>query len=398
MPFARASRRGSSDALVIGGPKMRVVIAPDSYKGSLTAVEVADMIRDGFTSVSEQFQCHTLPMADGGEGTLDALMAATGGTRVSVRVTGPLGTPVQAAYGILPDGKTAVIEMAQAVGLPLMPSTDKNVLQASTYGVGTLINEALNRGCREFIVGLGGSATNDGGLGILVALGVTFWDEDGRTVACSADGMCRVARADVTGLDARLAKTHIVLACDVTNPLTGQSGASLVYGPQKGADASTARRLDEGLTRYAAIVESAFSQIGLNRQAGAGAAGGCGFALLALGASMKSGAGVIGEISGLYEAIRQSDLVITGEGRSDRQTLSGKAPFVVAQIAAECGKPTMLLSGSYDATCTELADHFSSIHASSCGPASLDEAMSRARESLLAVSQNLARCICTVSH
>lgn len=308
---------------------MKIVIAVDSFKGSADAGSVAAHLARGALRAVPQAQTVQLPLSDGGEGMLDAYLR-TGGTRVALTVTGPDGSPVQASYGVLPDG-TAVIEMAQASGLTLVPEPRRNVLAATTYGTGELMRAALDRGCRAMVVGIGGSATNDGGTGMAAALGVRFLDAAGRPLPPGGAALARLAHIDASGLDPRVAQGRITVACDVTNPLCGPQGASAVYGPQKGASAQDVALLDGALAHYGALLASQLGRevAGLP---GAGAAGGLGAALLAFcGAILRPGIEAVLDALHFEEALAGADLVLTGEGRIDAQTACGKAPVGVAR-------------------------------------------------------------------
>lgn len=325
---------------------MRIVIAPDSYKGSLSAVRAAAAMAEAARAVFPGAEIDCVPMADGGEGTAEALVAATGGRLVRKRVTGPLGKPVDAVFGILGDGRTAVIETAQAAGLPLVPPERRNPAVTTSFGTGELIRAALDEGCRALIVGLGGSATNDAGAGMLQALGARILDRRGRDLPPGGIHLARADALDLSGLDPRLSGVSVRAACDVDNPLCGPSGASMAYGPQKGATPELAARLDRALAVFAGVLERATGR----RTAefpGAGAAGGLGATLAAaFGAPLERGARLVADAAGLRRRISGADLVLTGEGRTDAQTLRGKAPMGVLEIAAEAGVPVILISGS----------------------------------------------------
>ncbi|MFD1674551.1 glycerate kinase [Alicyclobacillus fodiniaquatilis] len=372
---------------------MRIVIAPDSFKGSLSAIEVAEVTATAVGVVFPEAVCQLVPMADGGEGTLEAMISATNGEVFEQSVCGPLCRPLRAKYGVLGDGQTAVIELAEAAGLTLVDERARNPLKTSTFGVGELMLAALDKGYRSMVISLGGSATNDGGLGLLAALGALFFDAEHQLVDPTGAGMTKVRQMDLTRLDARLGECTIRIASDVDNPLTGENGASYVFGPQKGASESVVRLLDDGLKNFASHVEEAIKQPNLANSPGAGAAGGAGFALMAIGAQMMSGAQLVAEACELEAEIQQADLVITGEGRSDAQTAHGKVPFHVAAIARKYQVPAILLSGSYDASCTVLADHFVSLHAAVTGPTTLEQAMNNARQNLFAAALNVAKTV-----
>jgi glycerate kinase len=324
---------------------MRFVIAPDSFKGSASAREVAQAIAEGLKAALPDAVCDLVPMADGGEGTVDALVAATGGRIVSVRVTGPLGEPVDSFFGILGDGETAVIEMAAAAGLHLVPPEKRNPMVTTTYGVGELMRAALDAGCRRLIIGIGGSATNDGGAGMAQALGVRLLDEQGNEIGFGGGALERLARLDLSDFDRRVWDAEILVACDVTNPLTGPNGASAVYGPQKGATPEMVRQLDANLRHYAAVLQRDLG-VEIETVAGAGAAGGLGAGLLAFcRAQLRQGVELVIHAVRLPERVQKADLVITGEGCLDFQTGFGKVPHGVAQVAKRYGKSVIALVG-----------------------------------------------------
>ncbi len=324
---------------------MRLVVAPDSFKGSASAKEVAQAIADGLKTALPKAEFDLVPMADGGEGTVEALVAATNGKIITKRVTGPLGEPVDAFFGILGDEETAVIEMAAAAGLHLVPPEKRNPFITTTYGVGELIRAALDAGCKRIIVGIGGSATNDGGAGMAQALGAKLMDEKGNEIGFGGGELGKLTKIDISGLDNRLKETEILIACDVTNPLTGPNGASAVYGPQKGATPEMVKLLDENLSHYAAIIRRNLG-VDVESVPGAGAAGGLGAGLMAFcQAILKRGVELVIQAVGLDERVRSSDLVITGEGKLDFQTGFGKVPYGVAQVAKRYGKPVIAIAG-----------------------------------------------------
>jgi len=324
---------------------MKIVIAPDSFKESLTALEVATEIEAGFREIFPDANYLLLPMADGGEGTVAAMVAATGGKLVLLQVTGPLGAPVRAIYGVTGDGKTAVIEMAAASGLALVPPSLRDPLRTTSFGTGELIKAALAGGARHLIIGIGGSATNDGGAGMLQALGVRFRDREDRELGFGGGSLAGLDRLDVSDLDPRLKQCRIEAACDVDNPLTGPKGASAVFGPQKGAPPEVVSLLDANLAHYASIISRDLG-IEVDSEPGAGAAGGMGAALLAfLGAELRPGIEIVMAAVGLEASISDADLVITGEGRIDSQTVHGKTPIGVARLAKRCGKPVIGIAG-----------------------------------------------------
>ncbi len=324
---------------------MKIVIAPDSYKESLTSLEVATEIEAGFREIFPDADYLKLPMADGGEGTVAAMVAATGGTLVSANVTGPLGEPVIARYGLTGDGKTAIIEMAAASGLALVAPVLRNPLKTTTYGTGELIKAALDAGACHMIIGIGGSATNDGGAGMLQALGVKLLDSGDREIGFGGGELANLERIDIGSIDPRLTACRIEAACDVTNPLNGPKGASAVFGPQKGGTPEMVAQLEANLTRYADLISRDLG-VQVASVPGAGAAGGMGAALLAFcGAELRPGIEIVMEAVGLETAVQDADLVITGEGRIDSQTIHGKTPIGVARMAKRYGKPVIGIAG-----------------------------------------------------
>ncbi len=336
---------------------MRIVIAPDSFKESLSALDAALNIREGFRAVYPDADYVLLPVADGGEGTVDALVAATGGRRVARRVVGPLGDEVEAFYGVTGDGGVAVIEMAAASGLELVPPPLRNPLVTTTFGVGELIRAALDDGARRFVIGIGGSATNDGGAGMLQALGVRLIDAGGGELPHGGGALAGLERIDVAGLDPRLAEGSIEVACDVDNPLVGPNGASAVFGPQKGATPELVRILDASLAHYAAVVERTLGKP-VADMPGAGAAGGLGAGLYAfLGARLRPGTEIVMAAVDMDRVVRDADLVITGEGRLDSQTIHGKTPIGVASVAERHGKPVIAIAGSLGPGFEAVYDH-----------------------------------------
>lgn len=370
---------------------MKIVIAPDSFKESLSALEVANNIRDGFREIFPDADYVVLPVADGGEGTVDAMVAATNGTIVRLAVSGPLGKPVDAFFGLTGDGRTAIIEMAAASGLMLVPPEARDPLITTTYGVGELIRAALDKGARHFIVGIGGSATNDGGAGMLQALGVRFLDAEGEALGPGGGELGRLATLDVTDLDPRLAGCRIEVACDVDNPLTGPRGASAVFGPQKGATPDKVALLDANLGHYAEIVKAALGA-DVAHLPGAGAAGGLGAGFKAfLGAALKPGSEIVTTAVGLDAALADADLVITGEGRIDGQTIHGKTPVGVAMVAKRYGKPVIGIAGCLgadaDAVLSHGIDAVFSVLSRSC---SLAEAFAEAEDNLRVTARNVA--------
>ncbi len=325
-----------------------IAIAPDSFKGAISAIGAALAIGDGLLESFPTAKLRIIPMADGGEGTVDAWAACTVAMRIKTIVQDPLGRPVKAEYAYNSATRTAVIEMAAASGLPLLALDERNPLVTSTRGTGELVRDALNRGASHIILGIGGSATNDGGTGMAAALGVRFLDAKGRELPPGGAALARLACIDLSGLDPRVAKTRFEAACDVTNPLCGALGASAIYGPQKGASKKDVRTLDAALRHFA---EVAASTPGIAKRArpdaaGAGAAGGLGFGLMAFcGAKLRSGVKIIAESVRLRERLEGCDLVITGEGRLDSQTVNGKTPAGVAKVAKRVGVPCIAICG-----------------------------------------------------
>ena len=323
---------------------MKIVVAPDSFKGSLTAVEVSDAIEQGIREIFPEAEIKKIPMADGGDGTVQCLVNATGGKILKEKVTGPLGDEVWASYGILGDKKTAVIEMAEASGLTLVPENKRNPLITTTYGTGQLIKSALGQGCRKMIIGIGGSATNDGGAGMVQALGGILLDKGGEEIGFGGGELKKVFRINTKYLDKRLSETKVLIASDVSNPLCGPKGASRVYGPQKGATPEMIKKLDESLAYFAEIIKRDLNK-DIKDMPGAGAAGGLGAGLIAfLDAELRQGIEIIIEIVKLERAIQDADLVITGEGKIDSQTIYGKAPIGVAKIAKKYNVPVIAVA------------------------------------------------------
>ena len=324
---------------------MKIVVAVDSLKGSLGSLQAGEAVRTGILRVFPDAEVRVRPLADGGEGTVEALTLGLGGTLQTVNVTGPLGKKLDAQYGILPDAVTAILEMSAAAGITLVPDAERNPLYTTTYGVGEMIRDAIRKGCRRFIVGIGGSATNDGGLGMLQALGYGMLDADGRQVLFGARGLEQLARICADEVLPELKDCSFRIACDVNNPLCGATGASAVYGPQKGATPAMIRQMDEGLKRFAALARE-FNPLADRERPGTGAAGGLGFAFLGFtDAVLESGVTIVLEETRLEEYIRNADVVVTGEGRLDRQTVMGKAPIGVAKIAKRHGKPVIAFAG-----------------------------------------------------
>ena len=325
---------------------MKVVIAIDSLKGSLSSMEAGMAIKDGILAAKPDAEVIVKPLADGGEGTTDALIEGMNGERIDLTVTGPMHTPVDAYYGYLKDTNTAVMEMASAAGITLVPDSEKNPLLATSYGVGEMINDAIQRGCRNFIIGIGGSVTNDGGIGMLKALGVRFLDENDEDAGEGGQALAKVARIDVSGMNPLLKECHIQVACDVNNPLCGENGSTYVYGPQKGVTEDMKKTLDEAMAHFARVTSETLENDYLNTP-GAGAAGGLGYAFLAYtGAALTPGIELILDAVGLEEELSSADVVVTGEGRLDFQTAMGKAPVGVARLAKKYNAKVIAFAGS----------------------------------------------------
>ncbi|PID25484.1 glycerate kinase [Sporosarcina sp. P7] len=361
---------------------MKIVIAPDAFKGSLHAEEAADAIYSGVKKVYPHAEVVRLPVADGGEGTLSVLMSSTGGTLRTVSVQDPLGRAMDAHFGVLGDGETAVIEMAQASGLLLLADHELDPMKASTFGTGQLIRHALDAGYRKMIIGLGGSATNDGGTGLLEALGVRFLADE-QVVQMNGSTLSIIDEIDISQLDKRLLETDIRIASDVENPFVGEQGASFVFGPQKGADAEMVLRLDEGLRHLADMTERQ-TGVRLHELRGAGAAGGSAGALLAYcGANLKSGIDVVLEAMDFAKQLSSADFIVTGEGKTDRQTLAGKALMGIAKLARVENVPVIVISGAIEeAARQELLEWFTELYSLDDGEKSLAELMAQAAKLL----------------
>ena len=325
---------------------MKVVVAIDSLKGSLSSMEAGLAIKEGVLAAQPDAEVIVKPLADGGEGTTDALIEGMNGERIDLTVTGPMHTPVDAYYGYLRETNTAVMEMASAAGITLVPDKEKNPLLATSYGVGEMIIDAIQRGCRNFIIGIGGSITNDGGIGMLKALGVRFLDEKGEDAGEGGQALAKVACIDLSGLNPLLKECHIQVACDVNNPLCGENGSTYVYGPQKGVTEDMKKTLDEAMAHFARVTSESLENDYMNTP-GAGAAGGLGFAFLAyVGATLTPGIELILDAVGLEDELSGADVVVTGEGRLDFQTAMGKAPVGVAKLAKKYNARVVAFAGS----------------------------------------------------
>jgi len=328
-----------------GGDKMKIVISIDSLKGSLTSIEAANAIKKGILSVDNKSDVVIMPLADGGEGTVEALVQGMNGEEKVITVTGPINEKVNATYGILKETNTAIIEMAQASGLPLVPSELRNPLNTTTYGVGEIIKAAIEKGCRNFIVGIGGSATNDCGVGMLQALGFEFYDENDNLVGLGGKVLNQIKRIKTDNKLKELDQCNFKIACDVNNPLYGENGAAYIYGPQKGATEEIVKELDKGLKNFAEVVKKDLGK-DIAHIEGAGAAGGLGFGFLGfLNSKLESGIKIILDEIKLEEVVKDADIVITGEGRLDNQTAMGKAPIGVAKLGKKHGAKVIAIAG-----------------------------------------------------
>lgn len=324
---------------------MKIVISIDSLKGSLTSIEAANAIKKGILSVDNKSDVVIMPLADGGEGTVEALVQGMNGEEKVISVTGPINEKVNATYGILKETNTAIIEMAQASGLPLVPAELRNPLNTTTYGVGEIIKEAIEKGCRNFIVGIGGSATNDCGVGMLQALGFEFYDENDNLVELGGKVLNQIKRIKTDNKLKELDECNFKIACDVNNPLYGENGAAYIYGPQKGATKEIVKELDKGLKNFAEVVKKDLGK-DIAHIEGAGAAGGLGFGFLGfLNSKLESGIKIILDEIKLEEVVKDADIVITGEGRLDNQTAMGKAPIGVAKLAKKHGAKVIAIAG-----------------------------------------------------
>ncbi|HSC81869.1 MAG TPA: glycerate kinase [Chitinolyticbacter sp.] len=369
----------------------KIVIAPDSFKETLSALDVAHTIAEAMRPLLPGVELVEVPVADGGEGTLDALVDATGGTRHQFLVLGPLGEQVNAVWGMLGDGKTAVIEMAAASGIALVPAAQRNPLVTSTEGTGQLIRAALDSGARHFILAIGGSATNDGGTGMLRALGARFLDAAAQDLPVGGAALTRLERIDLTGFDARIAECNFEIACDVDNPLTGPRGASAVFGPQKGATPDMVAKLDQALGNYARVIRE---QLGRDVESapGAGAAGGMGAASLAFfNGKLRRGVDIVLDACSLESILADADLVITGEGRLDGQTIFGKTPIGVAKLAKRFNLPVIAIGGCLREDVDVVHQHgidavFDCVHKAM----PLEEALAGAHDNLARVARNIA--------
>ena len=371
---------------------MRVVIAPDKFKGSLTAPEGAEAMGRGVLRAAPDAEIDLCPMADGGEGTVEALVAATGGTFRFAKVSGPLGDPVRARFGRLGDGQTAVIEMAAASGLALVPAERRDVMRAGTRGTGDLLLAALADGAALVILGIGGSATNDGGAGLAQAIGIRLLNGEGRDLDPGGGALARLARIDASGVDSRVRQTRIAVACDVTNPLCGPAGASAIYGPQKGANSDQVAELDRNLVHLASIIARDLGE-SIRDLPGAGAAGGLGGGLVAFaGGRLEPGVDLVIEAVGLADRLRDADLCLTGEGSLDASTASGKTAVGVARLARRLGVPSLALAGTLGPGAEAVVREGIDAYFSLCpGPLSLADSIAEAAGHLERAAEQVVR-------
>jgi glycerate kinase len=371
---------------------MKIVIAPQSFKGSISGLQAARAIARGVRIAEHDSETVLIPVADGGDGTLNALVDSTGGQTFCSKVTGPLGKPVDALWGVMGDGQTAVIEMARPSGLALVPASLRNPRITTTRGTGEIIKEALDYGFRRIIIGLGGSASNDGGAGMASALGIKFLDSHGQNLSDGGAALARLAKIDITNQHPRLTEAEIIGATDVTNPLCGPIGASTVYGPQKGAKPVVVTELEFALLNFAEVVQRDLDRDILNRPR-AGAAGGLGAGLIAFaGAKLRSGIDLICEAVDFDNQLEGADLVITGEGRADGSTIYDKAPVGVARHALRRGAPTILIAGSIGPGYEKLYEHgISGITCITDQPMKLEESLARTSELLEGAAERVIR-------
>lgn len=372
---------------------MQIIIAPDSFKGSVSAIEAANSIERGIKKVFREAVTIKIPIADGGEGTVDAIIMGSKGTYKETIVTGPLGEKIKAVYGILPDG-SAVIEMAAASGITLVPKEKLNPMKATTYGTGELVKAALDDGVKKIIMGIGGSATNDGGMGFAQALGAVFKDQKGNVLGLGAKYLKDICTVDVTKLDKRLAEVEFVVACDVTNTLCGPQGASAVYGPQKGATPQLVQELDDALRHYAGIIKDQLKK-DILEVPGTGAAGGLGAGLLIFcRATLKSGIKTVLEAVNIDQYLKTTTIIITGEGKIDGQSIYGKVPVGIADAAKPYNIPVIAIVGSIGEDSSKVYDYgIASIMSILDNPMSLEQAISSGKDLLEDSAERMMRLL-----
>ncbi|WML33164.1 glycerate kinase [Clostridium sp. OS1-26] len=371
-----------------------IVLAPDSFKESMTAKEACEAMERGIKKVNANINCIHVPMADGGEGTMQSLVDATGGEIYSLNVIGPLGNEVKAMYGILGDGETGVLEMASSSGIHLVASEKRNPLVTTTFGTGQLIKACLDHGVKKLLIGIGGSATNDGGAGVIQALGGKLLDKEGKELGFGGGELGKLATIDLTNFDERLKDVEIEVACDVNNPLCGERGASNVFGPQKGATPEMISVLDFNLRHYSSVIKEQINKDVLDIP-GAGAAGGLGAGLMAfLNGKLKKGIDMVIEYSGLEEKVKSADMVWTGEGSIDFQTQYGKTPLGVATIAKNYNKPVVALAGKIGEDIDILySKGIDSIFGIMKGVTTIEEALEKGQENIERTAENIIRMI-----
>lgn len=372
---------------------MNIIIAPDSFKGSLSTTQVADHIKAGVLRVFPTARIQILPMADGGEGTVEAMVTSLSGHYEAVTVTGPMGTPVEARFGILEDGK-AVLEMAAASGLPLVPADQKDICKATTYGTGELLKKAMDLGCKKIYIGIGGSATNDGGIGMAQALGAHFLDEKGQEVGFGGGALSDIRSINLSGMDSRLKETEITVMCDVDNPLCGPKGASAIYGPQKGATPELVALLDQGLAHLVEVMKE-HGLPDLKDMPGSGAAGGLGMGLAAFtGATLRSGIEAVLDAANFTEKLSWAHLVITGEGRIDGQSIFGKVPTGISKYAVKYKVPVIAVVGCIGEGAKAVYEHgINTIESCVYAPSTLEEALAHAAENVENAAERVMRAV-----
>lgn len=371
-----------------------ILLAPDSFKESMTAKEACEAMERGIKKANNNITCIHVPMADGGEGTMQSLVDATGGNVYSLKVVGPLGNEVEAKYGILGDGETGILEMASASGIHLVQSGQRNPLITTTFGTGQLIKACLNHGVKKLLVGIGGSATNDGGAGVVQALGGRLLDKDGNEIGFGGGELGKVVRIDLSNFDGRLKEVSVEVACDVTNPLCGERGASRVFGPQKGATPEMIETLDNNLRHYASVIKEQLDKDVLEAP-GAGAAGGLGAGLMAfLNGTLKKGIDMVIQYSKLEEKVKNADMVWTGEGSIDFQTQYGKTPLGVAIVAKKHNKPVVALAGRVGQDIEVVYEKgIDAIFGIMKGVTSLEEALAKGQENIEKTAEDIVRLL-----
>lgn len=371
---------------------MKIIVSPDSFKGSCSAIEVANSIEKAILSVDSTVDVVKMPVADGGEGTIDAITSCVPATIYEMEVCDPMGENAVAKYAVIDNGETAVIEMAQASGLPMVPVDERNPLLATTYGTGQLMKDALDKGCKKMIIGIGGSATNDGGAGVLMALGASFKNAEGEELILGGGALSELAEIDLTKFDSRIFDIEITVACDVTNPLTGENGASYVYGPQKGATPEMVEELDAALAHFAEVSAEKLGE-DYSVYPGTGAAGGLGFALIAYcKAKFAAGIDIVLNVSGFEKELQDADLVITGEGRIDGQSVQGKVLYGIGIRAKEKNVPVVAIGGAVRSDSEALLDHgITAMFSIANGPMTLEHAMENGCELIEQTAKNVMR-------